>query len=1502
MLGVVLLHIPAVQHAVASKTSEAIQRKLGTKVSLGNISLGLLNRIVVDEVTVEDQQRHKMFSCHRLSAKIDITSIFEGRIVISSAQIFGMKAVLSKADGNSPLNCQFVLDSLASKDTTDNTPLNLRISSLVIRNSAVAYDRRDKARKHNTLDLNHIYADSISGHIMLYGLTGDSLSLRVKRLALVERNSGLTVNNLAFIADAGKSSARIKGFALQTPNSDIGVDMAIEYNDGEIKSLGIRSDHSSIGTNDMALFVPRLMGTNQSIFLDTEITGDRNSVDIKSLSLSTSGREIALSLSGKARARTGIAGSFRDGGDVSWSIPMLHLHADHDAMSRLARNTGISHNAIPRIGDIDIRASANGTRHSINAETCIESGIGDLTSRIAVNGGNACVDLSSNTLRLGDIINGGIIGNTELSLHATSEIDRNTKRPRRIDAKLTLPLLTLKGYAYRNLNASIGMEADKGSMEISVADMNADIRMAVTAENITALLDGRASELRNINLEANVGNISPHALNLTKSYPGTSFGMDINAMIGDAGKVLDNLTAHISNVRITGESERYSCARTSLRSSYHSDGSREIVLDSDFANVHATGQYDIETLGASIVNLISRRLPTLPGIPQYKKTGNTMSLTATISDTRPLNLLAGTNIMGNSPISIKGYINDGLNTTDITLEADSMTVSGTRLEDASLHLESPGDTLHLAANALKHNSDGGILSLSIAGKAANNNVNASLKWDNGSGNEFNGSLNIGGQFYQNIEGEAIAKINITPSEVMINDSLWHLRRAGITYSANRLAVDNFLLEHGEQHIRINGMATRSREDSLTVSLKDVNVAYIMNLVDFHSVEFDGYATGDAVATSVFSTPEAHADLVVRDFLFEQGRMGILTVSADWDNALGQINIKGRCDDPDVRPLDFTSLPSGAGGSDAKPGNLPTEGIDGKTIIDGYVSIKKNYIDLDLQAVNTRLEFMNTFCGSFLDDVTAWANGRLRLWGDLSKINLTGEAVVNGKIHVTPLNTVYTLKNDTVSLVYNDILFKKCKVADENGNTATVTGGLHHKHLSRMTFDFDIEASHMLCFDFPALDGSTFCGHVIGSGTCKIKGRPGEITFDIEAFPEKETEIVYNVSSPDAIQDQEFITWRDMGSVSADKENGADKENDDDDDDFRSDIRMNFLIHTTTDNTLRLIMDERTGDYITLNGTGTLRATYFNKGGMEIFGNYNVQHGEYKMTIQQVITKNFTFLPGGTIAFGGPPFKADVNLEAQYIVPSVPLSDLSIGNSFSNNSVRVNCLMNITGTAEHPVVDFDLNIPQASSDVQQMITTLMDSEQERNQQVIYLLTVGRFFSGNDNVAESGQSRTAVAMQSFLSGTLSQQLNNIISDVVLKNQNWNFGANISPGDEGMMNAEYEGLISGRMLNNRLLINGQFGYRDNANATTSFIGDFDIRYLLFPNGNLQVRVYNQTSDRYFTKSNLNTQGLGIVWKHDFNHIIPYWNKRSNKSNKKGSSKHVKNSAPREAITTRR
>ena len=157
----------------------------------------------------------------------------------------------------------------------------------------------------------------------------------------------------------------------------------------------------------------------------------------------------------------------------------------------------------------------------------------------------------------------------------------------------------------------------------------------------------------------------------------------------------------------------------------------------------------------------------------------------------------------------------------------------------------------------------------------------------------------------------------------------------------------------------------------------------------------------------------------------------------------------------------------------------------------------------------------------------------------------------------------------------------------------------------------------------------------------------------------------------------------------------------------------------------------------------------------------------------------------------------------------------------------------------------------------------------NQQVLYLLGIGRFYTQtkNNQTSEDAtqQSQTSLAMQSLLSGTISQQINNVLSSFV-NSSNWNFGANISTGNEGFNNAEYEGILSGRLLNNRLLFNGQFGYRDNANATQSFIGDFDLRYLIFPNGNLSIHVYNQTNDRYFTRNSLNTQGVGLIMKKDF------------------------------------
>ncbi|MBR1445744.1 MAG: translocation/assembly module TamB domain-containing protein, partial [Alloprevotella sp.] len=261
------------------------------------------------------------------------------------------------------------------------------------------------------------------------------------------------------------------------------------------------------------------------------------------------------------------------------------------------------------------------------------------------------------------------------------------------------------------------------------------------------------------------------------------------------------------------------------------------------------------------------------------------------------------------------------------------------------------------------------------------------------------------------------------------------------------------------------------------------------------------------------------------------------------------------------------------------------------------------------------------------------------------------------------------------------------------------------------------------------------------------------------------------------------------------------------------------------------------------------------------------------SIQDIIRKDFTLQRGGRITFSGEPYQGDLDLQAIYTVNSASLSDLGLGTGFSQNSVRVNCLLGFSGKVENPQVSFDLDLPTVNEEEKRLVRNLISTEEDMTTQVLYLLGIGRFYSYNATQATSAGAsaagaQSAAAMKSFLAGTLSSQLNDIIQNAVGSN-NWTFGANVSTGTAGTNDMEVEGLLSGRLFNNRLLVNGNIGYRDNSIYSNNFIGDFDVQYLLTPGGSVRLKAYSETNDRYFTKSALTTQGVGIQLSRDFSSL---------------------------------
>ena len=278
---IVLLHIPTIQTFVAHRVADAASTKLGTEVRIGRIDLGVLNRFILDDILIYDQNKKKMVSASRIGAKIDIMPLLRsGDINISSAQIFGLDANLYKKDKDAKPNFQFVLDSLASKDNSKKTPLHLAINSLVIRNGKIKYDILDAPQTPNKFNINHLLLSSISSHIIVNKLDNNSLWANLKSLSFNDA-SGISVKQLTFETKIDQHQGFINDFSLISPNSHVKLKQLSTHYQLENKKLinkslkySIKGFKADFTPSDFAPFTDdlRSLHTNYSTALEAKGT------------------------------------------------------------------------------------------------------------------------------------------------------------------------------------------------------------------------------------------------------------------------------------------------------------------------------------------------------------------------------------------------------------------------------------------------------------------------------------------------------------------------------------------------------------------------------------------------------------------------------------------------------------------------------------------------------------------------------------------------------------------------------------------------------------------------------------------------------------------------------------------------------------------------------------------------------------------------------------------------------------------------------------------------------------------------------------------------------------------------------------------------------------------------------------------------------------------------------------------------------------------------------
>ncbi|HAT60949.1 MAG TPA: hypothetical protein DCS83_00140, partial [Prevotella sp.] len=332
-----LLQIPVVQGEVGNTIANVMSRKFGTKVLIGKVDLGLFNRLIIDDVLMYDQHGEHLLEASRLSVKVNIWDLGQGKIRISNAQLFGLKANLYKQTASSPDNFQFVLDSLASKDTTHHTPLDLRINSLIIRHGTVKWDKHFLAYKPGVFSPDHLNLNDISTHVIINALKDDSVNINLRKLSFTEQ-SGLKLDNLKLHLIANHKMAILKDFSLEMPHThvvfgDITATYQYHKNKLDLPSLNY---NGTIGLSyfmpsDMACFYPALSQTKGKIYLQSIFSGSCTSVKIKRINIRTDNNSLLLSANGYVK-------NWKD--NISWFAHIKEMRASAEGIHFIAANAG----------------------------------------------------------------------------------------------------------------------------------------------------------------------------------------------------------------------------------------------------------------------------------------------------------------------------------------------------------------------------------------------------------------------------------------------------------------------------------------------------------------------------------------------------------------------------------------------------------------------------------------------------------------------------------------------------------------------------------------------------------------------------------------------------------------------------------------------------------------------------------------------------------------------------------------------------------------------------------------------------------------------------------------------------------------------------------------------------------------------------------------------------------------------------------------------------------
>lgn len=1477
----IILSISPVQQAVGRRAEKELTALLGTDVTIGNVEIAPFNRVTLGNISVKDPDGVDALTVGHLGAGINLTDlIFSGRIVVSYAEIIDLKAKIYRDSANTPLNIAPILERFKPKDPNrPPTLFDLAVNMVVIRRAGIEYDiLSSPAKETNRFDPAHIHVNDLRADIKLPRIKNDDFIIEVKRLAAKE-NSGITLKELRGNFTLSDTAATVTGLIVDLPATHLAIgDISASYSslktitgdiiDSPVSLLVLPGSYAT--PMDFSAFAPELADVDARADIEIDLSGTVNDLTLDRLDITAYSENVWIRGNGK------ITGLAKGADNLHIDINRLNISAGADDINAIAgfftTLPAATKTLIAGTGHVNLLGDLTASRREIgfNGSIITDPGNVDIDMVAVLPREHFPLQLQGtieteefNTASLFPALNNkmgsaGFYSEFDLSLGKNADI--------RGHLQAIIDHVEWNGYRYETIEGNIDFYDRKA--EGIIASDNAALDFTLRGEaslSKTAPHTEFYADVRNVDFAPffPTGPLKDLSLSLTADAnidgrnPDTATGWvtvdDIKFHNGyDHSLSLDNITLEARMVETT----------------------RIITMNSDIIDGRIRGRYPVAQIVPTAKEILSEVYPALINSTSQRKLlarKENLSPEEKKDDPNLVDfdfnfLLKADTVIApffNLPVklvdnvTVAGAMESEASAISFSIDAPYLLQKNKLIENSILRLEVDGqrNSSNLYASTVMPTKNGP-MTLTLRSTGRDNEADTDINWHIARENAFHGNFNFATLFERDsVSRNLSATINVNPSTMVFNDTTWTVNRSRIDINPKSVVVNNFNIGREGQYLDIDGVASADSTDVLKLRLRDINLDYIFETLNISSAMFGGRATGEFFASSLFSgAPIMYTPaLDVESLSYNHCVMGDTRIVSAWDNEKKAVTI-----DADI---------------DSGQGH--------RSSIKGFIAPATEELDFAFDADHAPAGFMQPFMEAFADEVSGTVSGKAHLYGTFKYIDMTGDIYAdNLKLKIGFTNTAYTV-SDSVHIRPGIIQFHDVVLKDVKGHTALLSGELTHTFFKEPRFRFDItDTRDFLCYDVKKNDLDPWYGTIYGNnGIASITGAPGWVNISVTMDTAPHSAFTFIISDTQSATEYDFITFRDRDRQKKDSIAALDttpmlvKQ-------FRNNptnsqsgeptlYSMDFNIGVEPNATMTIIMDPIAGDSIRATGSGKMNMKYSNDGDLDIRGTYTINKGSYNFTLQDIFLKNFTLKEGSSITFKGDPYSAELDITAINSVKA-NLSDLDESflqdKELNTTSVNVDALLYAKGDMRHPDISYDINIP-SSPEVNRKVHSIISTEDMMSRQIIYLLALNRFYTPDYMTATRGNELVSVA-----SSTISSQLSSMLGQLSDK---WSIAPQFRSDRGDFSDLEVDVTLSSHLLNNRLLLNGNLGYRDKSLNNNSFIGDFDVEYLLNRSGSIRLKAYNRYNDQnYYLRSALTTQGIGVVFKREFDNIFSFLN----------------------------